>query len=79
METITTNNNWKKKFIIIWTGQLFSILSSSIAQFSMVLWIGMETGSAEVLSYAAIAGLLPQILWALWRVFLSIAGIGNGR
>ena len=28
----------------------------------MVLWIGMETGSAEVLSYAAIAGLLPQIL-----------------
>ena len=55
METITTNNNWKKKFIIIWTGQLFSILSSSIAQFSMVLWIGMETGSAEVLSYAAIA------------------------
>ncbi|MCS2866172.1 MFS transporter [Bacteroides thetaiotaomicron] len=62
METITTNNNWKKKFIIIWTGQLFSILSSSIAQFSMVLWIGMETGSAEVLSYAAIAGLLPQIL-----------------
>lgn len=79
METITTNNNWKKKFIIIWTGQLFSILSSSIAQFSMVLWIGMETGSAEVLSYAAIAGLLPQILLALWRVFLSIAGIGNGR
>ena len=62
METITTNNNWKKKFIIIWTGQLFSILSSSIAQFSMVLWIGMETGSGEVLSYAAIAGLLPQIL-----------------
>lgn len=62
MDTVETNNNWKKKFIIIWTGQLFSILSSSIAQFAMVLWIGMETGSAEVLAYATIAGLLPQIV-----------------
>ena len=54
--------NWKKKFIIIWTGQLFSILSSSIAQFALVLWISLETGSAEVLSYATIAALLPQVL-----------------
>lgn len=53
-------NNWKKKFIIIWTGQLFSILSSSIAQFSIVLWISLKTGSAEVLSFATIAALLPQ-------------------
>lgn len=62
MEANVEINNWKNKFGIIWTGQLFSILSSSIAQFSMVLWIGMETGSAEALAYAAIAGLLPQIL-----------------
>lgn len=55
-------NNWKKKFIIIWSGQLFSILSSSIAQFAVVLWISMETGSAEVLSLATIAALLPQIV-----------------
>lgn len=61
-QAIEVNSSWKKKFMVIWAGQLFSILSSSIAQFSMVLWIGMETGSAEALSYAAIAGLLPQIL-----------------
>lgn len=40
-------NNWKKKFIIIWSGQLFSILSSSIAQFAIVLGISLETGSAD--------------------------------
>ena len=55
-------NNWKKKFIIIWSGQLFSILSSSIAQFAIVLWISLETGSAEVLSFATIAALLPQVI-----------------
>lgn len=54
--------HWKQKFILIWTGQTFSILTSSIAQFALVLWIGMETGSAKVLAYATIAGLLPQIL-----------------
>lgn len=55
-------NNWKRKFIIIWSGQLFSILSSSIAQFAIVLWISLETGSAEVLSLATIAALLPQVV-----------------
>lgn len=55
-------NNWKNRFIIIWTGQLFSILSSNIAQFAIVLWISLETGSAEVLAFATIAGLLPQIV-----------------
>lgn len=55
-------NNWKKIFAIIWTGQLFSILSSSIVQFGIVLWISMETRSAEVLSIALIAALLPQTL-----------------
>jgi len=41
---------------------VFSILSSSIAQFSIVLWISLKTGSAEVLSFATIAALLPQAL-----------------
>lgn len=62
METKIELPNWKKKFAIIWSGQLFSILSSATAQFAIVLWIGMETNSAEALAYASIAGLLPQIL-----------------
>lgn len=55
-------NTWKKKFLIIWSGQLFSILSSSVAQFAIILWISLQTGSAEVLALATIAGILPQIL-----------------
>ncbi|WP_455496681.1 MFS transporter [Coprobacter sp.] len=54
--------SWKRKFIIIWTGQLFSILSSSVAQFAIILWISLETRSAEVLSLATIFALLPQII-----------------
>ena len=53
---------WKKKFIIIWSGQLFSILSSAIVGYSVMFWLSIETRSAEVLAYAVLATLLPQAL-----------------
>ncbi|MDD3211268.1 MFS transporter [Bacteroides graminisolvens] len=53
-------SNWKNVFGIIWTGQLFSILSSSIVSFALILWLSFETGSAEVLALSALAALLPQ-------------------
>lgn len=56
-------NNWKRTFAIIWTGQFFSTLSSSIAGYAVVFWLSLKTESAEVLAYAMIAALLPQILF----------------
>lgn len=54
--------NWKKKFIILWIGQFLSLISSSAVNFAIIIWLSLETGSAEVLAFAAIAGLLPQAL-----------------
>lgn len=54
------NKNWKQSFTIIWSGQLASILSSSTVGFSIIFWLSLETGSAEVLAFAAMAGMLPQ-------------------
>ena len=56
------HHNWKKTFAIIWAGQFMSTLSSSAVNFAIIIWLSLETGSAEVLAYAAIAGLLPQAL-----------------
>lgn len=55
-------SDWKKIFVIIWTGQLFSTLSSSIIGYAVVFWLSIETRSAEVLAFATIAALLPQLL-----------------
>lgn len=55
-------NNWKKVFAIIWTGQFLSILSSTIVNFAVILWISIETSSAEMLAWAAMAGILPQTI-----------------
>lgn len=62
MPIICFMENWKKVFAIIWTGQFLSILSSTIVNFAVILWISMETGSAEMLAWAAIAAMLPQAL-----------------
>jgi DHA3 family macrolide efflux protein-like MFS transporter len=64
--------NWKKTFAIIWTGQLFSLLSSTIVSFAVILWLSLETGSAEVLALAAIFALLPQSILGLFSgVFID--------
>ena len=59
-------DNWKRVFAIIWTGQFLSILTSSIVNFAIVLWLSLETGSAEVLAFATMAALLPQSVLGLF-------------
>lgn len=56
------SHNWKQTFAIIWGGQFFSILTSSLVNFAIIIWISLQTGSAEMLAWAAIASMLPQTL-----------------
>lgn len=59
-------SHWKRTFAIIWSGQLFSTLSSSVVGFAVVFWLSTKTGSPEVLAYAMIATLLPFIVLGLF-------------
>ncbi|WP_417361787.1 MFS transporter [Galbibacter sp.] len=59
-------SEWKRTFGIIWTGQFLSLISSSLVNFAIIIWLSIETGSAEVLAYAAIAALLPQSIIGLF-------------
>jgi MFS transporter, DHA3 family, macrolide efflux protein len=56
------NENWKRKFLAIYTGQFFSLLSSAAVQFSIIWWLTDTTGSPLVLTMAGLAGFLPQAL-----------------
>lgn len=57
-----TKDNWKKLFFLIWTGQIFSLLGSSLVQFALVWWMTEKTGSAAVLATGTFISLLPQVL-----------------
>ena len=54
-------NHWKRTFFLIWTGQAFSLVGSSLVSFSIVWWMTQTTGSAAVLATAALVGSLPQV------------------
>jgi len=49
-------------FLVIWTGQAFSLVGSQLVQFALVWWLTKTTGSATVLAFATIMALLPQIV-----------------
>lgn len=53
-----------KKFIPIWSAQVFSLLGSSLVQFALVWYLTRETGSATVLAMATFVALIPDVLLA---------------
>jgi len=59
---IKLHTEWKRRFFTIWTGQQLSLVGSSAAQFALVWWLTMTTGSATVLATATTVALIPQIL-----------------
>jgi len=52
---------WAPRFFIMWAGQAFSLVGSSLVQFALIWWLTKETGSATVLATATLISMLPQI------------------
>ena len=49
-------------YILIWVGQLVSILGSGIVQFAIIWWLTEKTGSTFVLALATFVGLVPMVI-----------------
>jgi len=61
-----------KSYIAFWSGQMFSLLGSSVVQFVIIFWITDITGSAVYLSIATFFAFLPQwILGPLIGVYVD--------
>ncbi len=58
-----TQRHWKQTFIIIYTGQAFSLLGSAAVQFSVIWWLTARTESAVILTLATGMVFLPNILF----------------
>lgn len=55
-------DKWKNLFYPFWVSQAFSILGSSIVQFSLVWWLTKVSGHASVLASATTFAVLPEIV-----------------
>ena len=63
METSSyeVGSNWMRKFIPIWSAQIFSLLGSSLVQFALIWWMTQETGSATILAMGTLVAVLPDV------------------
>ena len=53
-----------RPFLIIFGGQAFSLFGSRLVQFALVWYLTAQTGSAQVLTTASIAAIIPQVVIA---------------
>lgn len=51
-----------RTFLLIWLGQLFSILGSGLSSFALGVWIYQQTGKATPFALTVLFGSLPRIL-----------------
>lgn len=58
--------HWRSSFVLLWTGQACSILTSSISQYALLWYLAGTTGSAATLSLATIFIMLPQGVLSLF-------------
>ena len=53
-----------RTFLIVWSGQLVSIVGTNLTWFGLSIWVYLETGSVTQLSLMMVAANLPRILLA---------------
>jgi MFS family permease len=51
-----------RTFLIVWFGQLVSLVGSSLTWFGLSVWVFLETGSVTDLSLMLLASNLPRVL-----------------
>ncbi len=79
-----------RTFLIVWFGQVISIVGSSLTWFGISIWVFLETGSVTQLAIVLLASQLPRILLSpiagtfvdrwdrRWAMILSDTGAGVG-
>lgn len=60
------NSNSRLQFILIWSGQCISMLTSSVMQMAIVWYLTQKTGSAAVLTISTLCGYLPQAICGIF-------------
>ncbi len=55
-------NNWRQNSYLFLTSQLLTGITSMIVQYAIIWYLTKQTGSATILSFATILGMLPMAL-----------------
>lgn len=54
--------NWRKNFYLFLSGQFLSGITSMLVQYSIIWYLTKATGSATILSFATLLGMIPMVV-----------------
>lgn len=54
--------HWRRNFYLFLSGQLLSGITSMVVQYAIIWYLAERTGSASILSFATIAGMVPMVI-----------------
>jgi MFS family permease len=86
----SSQRDGQRTFLIVWFGQVISLVGSSLTWFGLSIWIFIETGSVTALAMVLLGSNLPRILLSpiagalvdrwdrRWAMILSDLGTGIG-
>lgn len=60
----TPSSSWVRTAYILFSGQLFSLLGSSLVQFALIWYVTLRTNSGLAMTLITLAGYVPQLLIA---------------
>lgn len=55
-------NNWRRNLYIFLSGQFLSGITSMVVQYSIIWYLTKVTGSATILSFATLLGMIPMVV-----------------
>ena len=67
-----------RTFLIIWFGQLISLIGSGLTSFALGVYIYNRTGAATQLALSLVAASVPNLVCCRSPAPWSIAGTGGG-
>lgn len=59
---MATNETGMRAFLIVWTGQLVSVIGTTVSGFALQFWVFLETGSVTELAIVAVAFTVPAAI-----------------
>jgi DHA3 family macrolide efflux protein-like MFS transporter len=65
-----------RTLIIVWLGQLTSLIGAGVTGFALSIWVYQRTGSATQFALIAACSILPSPAFSLLLIVLPLAILG---
>ncbi|MDQ0178419.1 hypothetical protein J2S08_004324 [Bacillus chungangensis] len=74
METaVNSSRKFSRKFLLLWSGQLISVIGSGLTSFGLGIYVFEQTGKASAMALVTLLAFMPSLLLSRISLFCNDA------